>query len=139
MYLDNSLTFCSAQAITASAASTNILDFGTNIQDQAEGRYIESEIIVNQAFNNLTSLAISLQSAVVSAFTTPIESWTKTFLLAALTANTILPTPKIADNVLEFVRLYFTVTGTAPTTGTVTGYLLLDQQNNIPTLGLPNS
>lgn len=133
MIVDNTLVFSDSQAITATAASTNIIDLtatGTPagrgaialIRDIGMGDAdIEVAVEVTQAFNNLTSLKVSVEVATDAAFTTPVEVASKTYLLAALTLGALLPFPaEIPEGAnLRFLRLNFTVVGTAPTTGKV--------------------
>ena len=130
MILDNSVLFSDKQAITATANSTNHIDLGvpgvtyngvTLRKNVGLGNKIPLLIQVNQSFNNLTSLAIVMQSATDSAFTSPVEEFRSVVLLADLVAGYIHPLEFFPKGKTErYFRLRYEVTGTAPTTGTIT-------------------
>ncbi|MGE4416815.1 MAG: Bbp16 family capsid cement protein [Marinobacterium sp.] len=128
MYMDKQQMFSEDQAVTASAASTNVIDLGS-----ADAGRSSMEVFarVSEAFNNLTSLGVKLQTATDAAFTTPVDlPAQETDLLAALTLNKEIFKAKLPQGCLRYVRLYFTVTGTAPTTGKITAGIILDRQAN---------
>lgn len=147
MYLDAQNLFTGtpvapSQAITATAPSTNIIDFGayvgtvTNGQaDPGPGKPLYLYATVTQAFNNLTSITIALQTSASSSFGTVVTHWSVTIALANLTLGAIIDLPPIAGitGMLEFARLEFTVTGTAPTTGTIEAGIVETLQANTPT------
>ena len=83
MITDLTTLLSNAQAITATANSTNILDLGapgpipgpngTALQrDPGKGEPIPLLVTVVQSFNNLTSLKISIQVSTDTAFTSPV-------------------------------------------------------------------
>jgi hypothetical protein len=75
---------------------------------------------VTQAFNNLTSLKVSFQSDDDPAFGTANNTVAeRTYVLAELTLGARLPFPaEIPEGSSgRYLRLNYTVTGTAPTTG----------------------
>lgn len=127
------------QAITATAISTNVIDLrapnGTPavVDDglnAVSGPYLV--VIVNQAFNNLTSLAISLESSAAAGLTSATVHYSKTVLLAGLTAGaTVVRVPLPPDDYLRYLGVRYTVSGTAPTTGTVYAFLTMDLNRNI--------
>lgn len=143
MIIDNTLVLSDSQAITATAASTNVIDLGLPgtpygspaavEQDIGKGNRIDLAVNVVQAFNNLTSLAIALQVATDAAFTTPKEVATHTYSLADLAAvgQLIFPSQLLIGVNLEFVRLFYTVTGTAPTTGKIFAAFVAARQSNL--------
>lgn len=117
-----------AQTITATAASTNIYDNGayqgtvtSGGVDIGPGNPLYIFGVVTAAFDNLTSLDVAVQTATDSAFTTPITISTKNYLLAKLTAGAGLAISPLAGitGSKRFLRLYFTVNGTAPDTGAI--------------------
>lgn len=116
------------QAITASAASTNIYDTGA-AADVGFGNILRFFVSVGAAFNNLTSLDVQLQTSVDAAFTSPVILQDVNVLLAGLTANTKISTPSPTGGFLRYIRFYYVVNGTAPSTGTVIAGLVQDKQD----------
>lgn len=131
MITDATTLFSDSQAITATAASTNVIDLGATgtpsgssvalSRDIGKSAEIPLLLEVTEAFNNLTSLAIAVQVATDAAFTTPVEVATRTYLLAELTLGKRLgfPAEFPEGTNLRYVRMRYTVTGTAPTTGKI--------------------
>lgn len=141
MIFDNTLLFSDAQAITADAASTNVVDLGNTgtpyggrklVADFGKGHKIPLFVFVNATFNNLTSLTVQVQTDSVENFATPKEVASKTYLLADLTAGKELSFPaELLEGVDErYVRLFYDVTGTAPTTGAITAGVVAARQTN---------
>lgn len=111
------------QAITATAGSTKTLKFKTVQQAQAFAlpTIRGCQVVVEETFNNFTSLTVKVQERTNDAGT-----WTDVVTLASAVARATLvkgyviydgPMPKgIKKNTLRF---HYTVNGTAPSTGTV--------------------
>lgn len=132
MILDLNAIFSNSQAITATAVSTNVIDLGApgvaaygNVQLRRnnKGDDIPLLIQVNQAFNLLTSLTISVQGSVDEAFTSPVVlATTGAVPLASLVAGFIyrplVDLPR--NNIYRFIRISYTVAGTDPTLGSIT-------------------
>lgn len=118
--LDTLSTFSDHQAITATAASTNYMDF-SKMPFAGQGDPININILVTEDFATLTSLNIKLQvSANGSTGWTDVDSG-ETILLAALkvgkrAALRFLPN---FDNSKPYVRLYYTVAGSNATAGKI--------------------
>lgn len=144
MILDRSEMFSNSQAITATGASTNVIDTSATgtvyaaasalARDLGKGTRVPVAIRTVQNFNNLTSLKISYQVATDAAFTTPvtvIES--PAYTLAQLNGGVILQPDTVPTGAnLRYHRLLYTVTGTAPTLGQITaGFSMGDQTNNV--------
>lgn len=142
MIFDNTLLFSDAQAITAAAGSTNTVDLGATgtpyggialVRDIGKGSKIPLSITVVETFNNLTSLAVSLQvddnTSFSSAKTVVVSA---PILAAALVAGAQIEVPDyIPQGANErYMRLYFDVTGIAPTTGKVTAGVVAARQTN---------
>ena len=147
MILDMQTTFAGTVAldgtktaqgpITASQISANVMDLRNSslpalVDEGIHGEETWIEVKVIQAFNNLTTLTITLESDVASTLASaPVVHATFALALAALTANTtvvrfLLP----SADYKRFLGLRFAVTGTAPTTGTLLANLVLDSQRN---------
>lgn len=139
MIFDAQSLFSDAQAITADAASTNTIDLGAAgtpmhakgpiTQDVGRGRPIELRMQVVEAFNNLTSLRIVIQTDSTEAFSSPKEASSVTVPLASLVAGYVAPIAYVPRGVDErFVRVFYDVTGTAPSTGKVTAGLVFGNE-----------
>ena len=142
MILDQTLILSDSQAITATAPSTNTIDIGqagvpfgasTAVgRDLGIGQDIALTLNVTQAFNNLTSLQVTLQSDDTAAFSSPKEIASRTFTLAEINSTKMLPFlaefPQGSDE--QFIRALYTVTGTAPTTGKIFLGVVAGKQQN---------
>lgn len=131
MLFDNNM-FSEAQAVTATAASTNSWDFGANgtpvgslgpvVGDLGKSD-IDVMVQVVEAFNNLTTLKVGVEMDDNSSFSsaTTVAS-SETVALASLVAGYKFKIPcEIPEGTTErYVRLKYTVAGTAPTTGKIT-------------------
>jgi hypothetical protein len=128
----------SAQAITATAVSTNVMDTRQSglpaLVDFGVG-YPTPWLIVNivQAFNTLTSLQIDLVSDSNSNLSTsPVTHFSKTVLLAGLTAGAQVVRVQLpSDNYKEFLGVKYTVNGSNPSQGSVLAFLTVDPQQNV--------
>lgn len=115
MLLDTQNLFSDAQAITATAASTNVVRFG-----KGDISFVPLLIQVVENFATLTSLTVTVQTAVDSAFTTPVDLASVTVAAANLTVGKVLPINYIPKGNLGYMRLYYTVTGSNATAGKIT-------------------
>lgn len=143
MIFDNTLLFSKAQVVTADAASTNIIDLrtlGTPYghaaalkRDLGIGKKIPLLVQVVEAFNTLTSLGIQLQGSVDEAFTSPIVIASETKLLAALTLGAQFNIDFLPRGTsYRYIRMYYDVTGTAPTLGKITAGIVAAVQPSEP-------
>jgi hypothetical protein len=140
MIIDNTLVLSDSQAITATAASTNMIDLGAPgtpfgapapvEQDIGKANRIDIAVNVTQGFNNLTSLAIALQ--VSSDGSTWKEVATHTYSLADISSPTQLnfPAHLPPGTNLRYLQLNYTVSGTAPTTGKIFAGIVAGRQSN---------
>lgn len=121
--LDNELIFSRAQAITADAGSTDVIDL-RNAVGSAPGNEVRVIANIDQSFNNLTSLGFIVQTCADPAFGSGVVSHqTITRLLAQLTAGQRIDLGEVPDGALRYLRVFYDVTGTAPTLGQVTSFL----------------
>lgn len=144
MIFDAQTKFSTAQAITAAAASTNIIDLGAAgipygasaalSRDLGVGGEVPLRIQVVEKFLTLTNLKVAVQTSVDEAFTSPItvletEAIPVASLLAGYQFNIDRFPLKTAN---RYVRLYYTPTGTTATAGKVTaGVVVANQQNPV--------
>ena len=144
MLLDMQSMFSDAQAITATAVSTNVIDFGTPgkpqhakapiHQDIGKGRPIQLLVQIVETFNTLTSLTVTLQKDTVEGFGSPETVFTTGAIpLAQLVAGKRFPPFYLPEGLDQrFARLSYTVAGTSPTTGRVTAGLVFGAENWTP-------
>lgn len=133
--------FSEDQAITASAASTNIIDLGASGTPYDGAAALSRDIgksevplliQVTEAFDNLTTLKIAVETDDNSGFSSATEVLSATIALADLTAGKQVPFRFVPQGVNErYVRIYYTVTGTAPTAGKVTAAITMGNQTNV--------
>lgn len=140
MIFDNTLLLSNQQAITADAASTNVIDLGATgtpfggvvlVRDIGAGNEVELSVIVTETFNNLTSLNVKVDvSADNSSWSTVYQSGE--IALATLVAGYQFKCPySFARGVNKrYVRLYYDITGTAPSTGKITAGVVSARQSN---------
>ncbi len=129
MLFDAKLLMSNKQAITATAASTDVVDTG-NPKDYGKSGDVPLAIQVTETFNNLTSLAIAIQTDDNSAFSSPKTLATVTVLAADLEAGYQSPIITLPQGCERFLRVNYTVAGTAPTTGRVMAGIVAGVQTN---------
>jgi hypothetical protein len=124
--LDRQNLFSTEQAITASAASTDVIDLGTGSRDVGAGE--ESTVLVQvvTTFDALTSLTIALQTSSTENFASPVQLTAGTVALASLIAGAKFSIGTVPRGTLRYLRLYYTVTGSSPTVGKVTAGVAVD-------------
>jgi hypothetical protein len=118
------------QAITATALSANIVDTRIAnlpaLQDTGiGGSMLYLVVCVAQAFNNLTSLTITLETDSTSNLaTSPTTHLTFTVPLASLTAGAVIAcAPMPSGQFKRYMALRYTVNGVNPSAGSVSSYL----------------
>jgi hypothetical protein len=142
MIFDAQGLFSNAQAITADAGSTDVIDLGATgtpyggsalVRDVGKGKEIPISITVTEAFNNLTSLQISVQTDDNSGFSSAATRvLTEAIPLASLALGyQVQAIAYLPEGTKErYVRLYYDITGTAPTTGKITAGVVAARQTN---------
>jgi hypothetical protein len=132
MILDRQTLMSDRQAITATAGSTDQIDLSPRasglVRDIGPGSNLPIAVQVVENFNNLTSLTVSLQVDEDSAFGSPkTVAVTPAIPLAQLVAGYSFPSidyiPRGTDE--RYMRLLYTVAGTAPTLGRITAGISL--------------
>ena len=128
-----------AQAITATAISTNVLDvrqaaLPALVDEGLLGAELYLNVQVIQAFNTLTSLTVTLESdSTANLATAPVvHIATAAILLAALTAGAVIARIKLPSaDYKRYVGVRYTVGGAAPTLGSVLAFLSVGTQRNV--------
>ena len=126
MILDSQLLFSDAQAITADAASTNIVDLGIarNIFD---GEPMAVVLTVDVAADGTTTdetYEFQIETDDNASFSSATDLLVHSIGYASLTAGSqhILPIP-VGAAVEQYMRVYYNVGGTSPSV-TVTAFLM---------------
>lgn len=141
MIFDATLLLSDAQAITATAASTNYIDLGATgtpvggvalARDIGPGHSVPLSVTVGAAFNTLTSLTISLETDDNTGFSSAKTVASVTYALARLTVGAVLDFPDyVPQGVNErYFQLRYTVVGSNPTTGNITAGVVAAKQTN---------
>ena len=131
MIMDKQLMMSDAQAITATAVSTNVIDLGA--AGVAEGHPLRVLAQVVTDFATLTSLQCDVQTSVDAAFSSPVVLQGDSLALASsgLVAGEKFTLGTLSGNkVLRYIRLNYTVTGSNATAGAIDATLVLDDQTN---------
>jgi len=133
MILDKNLLFATAQAITASAASTDVIDLGV-LADVGIGEELEVLALVTEAFTASGSgtLTVALQGSVDnSTFTDMAVSRAigKADLVAGAEAvRWKIPGVAAGQAMPRYLRMYYTVATGPMTAGKITAGIILDRQ-----------
>ncbi|MGL3999847.1 Bbp16 family capsid cement protein [Pantoea eucalypti] len=136
MILDKLLMFSEAQAVTASAASTDVIDLGPIDGTRRDiGVGYPLELFVNV---NTTAAAAGAATVNIQLQTSPDNStWTTLtssgdLALSALTSGKRVMSQKVPQGVQRYLRVNYVV-GTGPlTAGAFTAGINLDVDNNSP-------
>ena len=131
MLMDRQNLFSSAQAVTASAASTDIIDLGSS-RDIGAGEPLEIIVAVDTTFTagGSATLDIALQTDTASNFGSAVTlASTGATAVASLTSGVQIARFKIPRGTLRYLRLYYTVATGPMTAGTVTAGVSLGRQD----------
>ena len=120
--VDAILIFSDEQAITATAASTNVIDFGEANANLGAGTPLIINFIITEAFATLTSLQISLQQGATSTPATDLVNL-PAIAAANLTKGAYIQEIMIPSQHLRYMRLYYTVAGSNATAGKIFAYI----------------
>lgn len=140
MIFDNSLLLSDGQAITADAASTNVIDLGATgtpyggtalTRDIGIGDSVPLSVRVTETFNNLTSIVVQVQTSPDNSTWTTIQGGA-TVAAASLVAGYQFEVPSRfpEGTKARYVRLYYDITGTEPSTGKITAGVVMARQTN---------
>lgn len=116
MILDEQALFSDKQAVTADAASSNLIKVGGNI---AKGTPVEVLCQVMEEFTGLTSLEVKIQTCDTENGVYADIASSGAIAVANLVAGYRFSLKFLPNGVKKFIRLYYDVTGTG-TAGTIT-------------------
>lgn len=142
MIMDATGLFSEGQAITATAASTNLIDLGATgtiygassaiVRDIGPGNRIPLFVTVTQSFNTLTTLTITLETDDNAGFSSATTIWTSpAYTLAQLAVaakQNLLPDSIPLGANERYLRLKYTVGGSNPTLGKITAGVVAARQ-----------
>tara|TARA_R110000803_G_C11989469_1_gene321876 strand:+ start:21929 stop:22336 length:408 start_codon:yes stop_codon:yes gene_type:complete len=134
MYIDKDLEMSSAQAVTASAASTNVFDFGPQARSESNGGQLYVTVRVGTAATaaGAATLVVAFQSSIDAAFSSPIAKLqTAVIGKAALTADTEIFKFAIPKGMERYGRMYYTVATGPLTAGTFDAFITVDPQSAV--------
>lgn len=142
MIFDVQQVFSDQQAVTATAISTNVIQWpamGTVYghaaaisRDVGKGNPIPLLVQVTETFATLTSLTITLEHSAAAGLTSPTVLWSSPAIAAAsLTSGLILPVTFMPKDVTgAFLGLRYTVGGSNATAGKITAAIVAGVQTN---------
>ena len=129
MIFDETNEFSAKQAITVSAASTNVIDLGVD-RDIGKGAPVELVIMVTTLFAGGTSIDAALETDDNSGFSSATSIWTS----GAIATATLVKGYRFAIRFMpraneRYLRIYYTVVGTMSAGNIQAGLVLGDQSN----------
>jgi hypothetical protein len=140
MILDTKLTFSENQAVTATAISTNVIEFPDNdivpgeaaaiARHLGAGNEIPLTIQITEAFATATSVTFTLESADNAGLSTnAVVHWTSgAVAIATLTAGYKLPVRILPNGAIKkYLGMRYTIGGSNATAGKVTAALATEQ------------
>lgn len=134
MILDKQNLFSEDQAITTTAASSNVIDLGADGADVNSPNFKDAEVLVQvtTAFAGGTSIVATLQTDDNAAFSSATSLLaTAAIATASLVAGYQFAIGKLPKVGLErYIRINYTVVGTM-TAGAVMAGLILDNQTGV--------
>lgn len=132
MFIDAENEFSAAQAVTASAASTNVVDLGVARRGAGEPLKIAAGVQTTLASAGQTAtMSVKLQSDDNSSFSSPTTHFTSDAIAEAdLVAGYQFDLPLVPDEVGRYLRLYYTVANENFTSGNMDAGIVKDKQTN---------
>ncbi len=123
MIIDAQLLYSDAQALTATAASTNLIDHGQD-RNIGQGEPLAVVVVVDVALDRTTAdetYSVTIQTDDNAAFSSATTVATHSLTTYAAGSKFVIAIPP--DTITErFTRLSYTLGGTTPT-GTVTAFM----------------
>lgn len=134
--------FSDDQAVVADAISENVIDLGVAgtpfggaaalNRDIGKGAEIPVLIQVTEAFNNLTSVLVTVETSDNADLSSSTVLASETILLADLVAGKQTFLQVLPNGVTgRYLGIRYDITGTAPTTGKFTSGITMGNQTNV--------
>lgn len=125
MYIDSQLLFSDAQAVSADAGSTNVVDLGVarNLFDGEPMAVVIQVDVAADVANTDETYAFQIETDDNAAFSSATDLLVHSIAGASLTAGSVhvLPVP-VGVSVERYIRVFYDVGGTTPSV-TVTAFL----------------
>lgn len=133
MIIDNLLVLGDAQVVTASAATTNVVDQLAAGDAISRGAVVQFLIDTTcAATGGASNVTFALQTATDEAFTTPVTLASSAAIAkASLTAGAVPFQAVIPPGALRYLRGYYTVDTNNLTSGKIDCRIVLDQDKTI--------
>lgn len=131
MFIDKELELSSAQAVTASAASTNIIDLGAAGEEGFSGKHIVITVTEAATAAGAATVVFSLEKDDNSSFSSAVAVHASAAIgKAALVVGyeLIIPIPFGLDE--QYMRMYYTVATGPLTAGKFTAQVVEGVQKN---------
>lgn len=134
MLIDSLNEYSDAQAVTASAASTDVIDHGAAGETIGEELYLHIYVGTAAAAAGAATVTFALQTDDNASFSSATTLYTSTAIgKAALTANTEVLRVRVPKGRERYTRVYYTVATGPLTAGTFNAFLspsVQDQSQN---------
>lgn len=138
MILDKQMLFSDAQAVTTTAASTNIMDLGpmhadNTDRDIGQGSTMRLVIITDTAAQSTagSTVTFSLETSATATFSSATALWTSAAIAkATLVAGYEVASIPLPKGFLKYARVKYTVATADLTTGAFTAFICKDSQDN---------
>lgn len=129
--MDSTLLFSDAQALTGTAVSTNVIDL-TASDEISTGHPLDLLLqVVENDFDNLTSLQVELQTDDNESFSSPTTiAKSEDAPLADLKVGYRFNINYLPRGNEQYLRLNYVVTGTSPANGSITAGITGTTQTN---------
>lgn len=131
MIIDASTKMSNAQAVTASAASANVIDMKAAGDAYGQDLYLVVQCVETATSANASTLDIKIQTDNDDAFGSPTQIGSSGAIpKASLVANKIIYKQKLPLGLEKNLRLYYEVAVANLTAGKFTAFLTPDIQTN---------
>lgn len=132
MIVDKDTEFSLLQAVTTSAASTNVVDQGAAGDSFKSPPTLVIKVGTGVTADGAGTVTFALQTATDEAFSSPITLWSTAAIgKASLTANSIVARVPFPTGCLRYLRVYYTVATGPLTAGTFSAFLVRSPDKQI--------
>jgi hypothetical protein len=127
MILDNDLQMSSSQAVTSTAASTNIIDQGAAGDAYRDGLFLVVQTREAATATGSATVNFTLETATDAAFTSPVTLFDSGAIgKASITLNSQMVKQRVPFGALRFLRVKYTVATGPLTAGKFDAFLTPD-------------